>query len=87
LHVFPVHRFAALLTIAALGLALGSCGRRGDPGPPPGATTNHAPSFINEVTSGRLDSHNSADAPAGASDRPDSPVSKKDRTFYLDPLL
>jgi len=87
LNVFPVHRFAAFICIAALGLSLSGCGRRGNPGPPPGTTDNHAPSFINEVTSGRMDSHNSADAPAGAPDRPDSPVSNKKRDFFLDPLL
>jgi len=87
LKVFPLHRFAAFLCIAALGLTLGACGRRGNPGPPPGANDNYAPSFINQVTSGRMDSHNAGDKEAGAPDRPDSPVSKKKRDFFLDPLL
>ncbi len=91
------------LCAIALGLLLASCGRNGPPLPPPGVSENQAPPFINEFTSGMLDSSNTIRDrdPQHPENQPQStlqgateaaaastPASvKPKKPFFLDPLL
>ncbi len=74
--------------IGASALGLTACGRRGNPEPPPGIDGASAPSYLNEVTSGRLDSHNAADKDLDPSQATTATKpAKQPRTFLLDPML
>jgi len=90
------------LCAIALGLLLASCGRNGAPLPPPGVSDNQAPPFINEFTTGTLDSGNTIrdrnpnnpeaqpqttlQGATQAASTP-APAAKPPKPFVLDPLL
>jgi hypothetical protein len=87
LSVFFVQKLSLALMAGFLGLSLTACGRRGTPEPPPGVNSDRTPSYLNEVTSGRLDSHNAVDKDLDPSASAAAKPAKQPRTFLLDPML
>ncbi len=54
-----IKKLGIVVCIAALGLSLAGCGRKGPLQPPPGVPEDQAAPLINPTTSGTLDANNS----------------------------